>query len=109
MKYLLIGGVYLSGADKLEWSKGGGSTEIKELGEIPLHESQSWFLKFLDVALDVGFQPDYLEKKGKESFARFMEPNNHIAAALSQLKQAYEWLDKLKQVELREKWVAGDC
>ncbi|KAL2555175.1 Plant protein of unknown function [Forsythia ovata] len=93
----------LSGADKLEWSKGGGSTEIKELGEILLHESQSWFLKFLDGALDVGFQPDYQEKKGKESFARFMEPNNHIATALSQLKQANEWLDKLKSKLSSEK------
>ncbi|KAL2534200.1 Plant protein of unknown function (DUF936) [Abeliophyllum distichum] len=93
----------LSGADKLEWSKGGGSTEIKELGEILLHESQSWFLKFLDGALDVGFHLDYQEKKGQESFARFMEPNNHIATALSQLKQANEWLDKLKSKLSSEK------
>ncbi|CAA2997277.1 Hypothetical predicted protein [Olea europaea subsp. europaea] len=93
----------LSRADKLEWSKGGGSTEIKELREILLHESQSWFLKFLDGALDNGFQLDYQEKKGKESFGRFMEPNNHIATALSQLKQANDWLDKLRSKLSSEK------
>ncbi|CAI9779936.1 unnamed protein product [Fraxinus pennsylvanica] len=95
--------IELSGADKLEWSKGGGSTEIKELRKILLHESQSWFLKFLDGALDVGFQLEYQENKGKESFARFLEPNNHIATALSQLKQANEWLDKLRSKLSAEK------
>ncbi|CAA3020262.1 Hypothetical predicted protein [Olea europaea subsp. europaea] len=95
--------IELSGADKLEWSKGGGSTEIKELKKILLHESQSWFLKFLDRALDAGFRLNYQENKGKESFARFLEPNNHIATALSQLKQANEWLDKLRSKLSSEK------
>ncbi|PSS18129.1 Protein of unknown function DUF936, plant protein [Actinidia chinensis var. chinensis] len=86
--------VELGGADKLEWAKGDGLKDIKELRENLLDETQSWFLKFLEGALDVGFR---LEKKGKDSVGRrILETNgNEIAVTLSQLKQANEWLDKL--------------
>lgn len=83
----------LSGADKLEWAKGDGSIQIKDLRENLSNETQSWFLKFLEGALDAGFR---VEKKGKDSVGRRMEPDNHIAVTLSQLKQANEWLDKVK-------------
>uniref|UniRef100_A0A2N9EQU2 DUF936 domain-containing protein n=1 Tax=Fagus sylvatica TaxID=28930 RepID=A0A2N9EQU2_FAGSY len=61
--------IELSGTEKLEWAKGDGAKEIKELRE---------------------------EKKGKDSAGRRMEPDNHIAVTLSQLKHANEWLDKLR-------------
>ncbi|KNA06079.1 hypothetical protein SOVF_184520 [Spinacia oleracea] len=87
----------LSMADKFEWSnKGQGMNDTKEVRLILLKESRSWFLRFLDAALDSGFR---VEKKKciKDSFGRrSLEPDNHIALTLSQLKQANEWLDKLK-------------
>lgn len=82
--------------DKLEWTKVDGMKEIKELKELLLHEIQSWFLKFLEEALDAGFRIAYQTKKGKESVANHTEPNNHIALTLSQLKHANEWLDGLR-------------
>ncbi|XP_059643369.1 uncharacterized protein LOC132285218 [Cornus florida] len=88
--------VELSGAEKLEWAKGDCSKNIKELREILLTETQSWFLKFLEGALDAGFRVGTQEKRGKDSVGRRMEPDNHIAVTLSQLKKANEWLDKLK-------------
>lgn len=92
--------VELSGADKLEWAKGDGLKEIKELRENLLNETQTWFLKFLEEALEGGFRVGTQEKKGKD---RRTEPDNHIAVALSQLKQANEWLDKLKTNSSSEK------
>lgn len=52
-------------------------------------------LEVLGNVLDTGFQ---VEKKGLKdsSGRRSIEPNNHIAVTLSQLKQANEWLDKVK-------------
>lgn len=90
----------LSLAEKFEWSKGKGLNEIKDLRETLLKETQEWFLKFLDGALDCGFK---VEKKAKDSAGRRTEPNNHIAITLSQLKQANEWLDRLKGNLVAEK------
>ena len=88
--------IQLSGAEKLEWAKGDGAKEIKELREILLHETRTWFLKFLEVALEVGFRISTQEKKGKSATGRVMEQDNHIAVTLSQLKYANEWLDKVR-------------
>ncbi|EEF33197.1 conserved hypothetical protein [Ricinus communis] len=86
-----------SSTEKLEWAKGDGAKEIKELREAVLNETRTWFLKFLEGALEVGFRVAIQEKKGKHSAGRRMEPeNNHIAVTLSQLKHANEWLDKLR-------------
>ncbi|XP_022715342.1 uncharacterized protein LOC111274728 isoform X2 [Durio zibethinus] len=86
-----------SGAEKLEWAKGDGAKEIKELRGILLHETRTWFLKFLEEALDVGFRISTQEKKGKIATGRVMEQDNHIAVTLSQLKFANEWLDKVQR------------
>ncbi|KAB2007811.1 hypothetical protein ES319_D10G056900v1 [Gossypium barbadense] len=88
--------VQLSGAEKLEWAKGDGAKERKELRETLLHETRTWFLKFLEVALDVGFRIGSQEKKGKTGTTRLTEQDNHIAVTLSQLKFANEWLGKVK-------------
>lgn len=88
--------IEISGTDKLEWAKGDGAKEIKELRETLLNETQSWFLKFLEGALDGGFRVGTQEKKGKDSVGQRMEPENHIALTLSQLKQANEWLEKIR-------------
>ncbi|XWS12190.1 hypothetical protein CRYUN_Cryun37aG0068700 [Craigia yunnanensis] len=82
--------IQLSGAEKLEWAKGDGAKEVKELREILQHETRTWFLKFLEVALDVGIQISTQEKKGKNATGRVMDQDNHIAVILSQLKYAKE-------------------
>lgn len=79
----------LTTADKQEWLKGDGSREIMELRKILSDEAQSWFLNFLEQALEFGFR-GVQEKKASA------EKNNHIALTLSQLKQANEWLDKVR-------------
>ncbi|TXG68237.1 hypothetical protein EZV62_003172 [Acer yangbiense] len=88
----------LTGTEKLEWAKADGAKEIKEMRDTLLSETSNWFLKFLEAALDAGFRVGNQEtKKGKYSTGRLvMEPDNHIAVKLSQLKHANEWLDKLR-------------
>ncbi|WCJ39358.1 hypothetical protein M5689_020350 [Euphorbia peplus] len=87
----------LSAAEKLEWAKGDSINEMREVKEILLSETTTWFLKFLEGALDSGFHVAVHEKKGKDIAGRRTEPeNNHIAVTLSQLKHANEWLDKLR-------------
>lgn len=86
----------LTEADMLEWVKGNGTEEIKELRNTMKQETRSWFLKFLEEAIDIGFHASVSEKKGKSKEARQAEPDNHIAETLSQLKQANEWLDKVQ-------------
>ena len=56
---------------------------IKKLREIPLSETQSSFLEFLEGALDFGFQVGIKEKKGKESVERKIGPDNQIAVTFS--------------------------
>lgn len=86
----------LTEAEKLEWVKGNGTEEIKEVRNTVKQETRSWFLKFLEEAIDTGFHASLPEKKGKTKGTRSAEPDNHIAETLSQLKQANEWLDKVK-------------
>ncbi|KAG7581903.1 hypothetical protein ISN44_As08g015330 [Arabidopsis suecica] len=90
----------LTEAEKLEWVKGNGTEEIKELRNTLKRETRSWFLKFLEDALDTGLHASVPEKKGKTKGARLAEPDNHIAETLSQLKQANEWLEKVKNDNL---------
>ncbi|CAE5967228.1 unnamed protein product [Arabidopsis arenosa] len=90
----------LTEAEKLEWVKGNGTEEIKELRNTLKRETRSWFLKFLEDALDTGLHASVPEKKGKTKGARVAEPDNHIAETLSQLKQANEWLEKVKNDKL---------
>ena len=46
--------------------------------------------------MDIGFRVVTQEKKGKDGAGWQMEPDNHIAVTLSELKHANEWLDKLR-------------
>ncbi|KAM3380043.1 hypothetical protein P3S68_005616 [Capsicum galapagoense] len=86
----------LSEAEKLEWAKGDGSKDITELRELLLNEIQSWFLKFLEGSLEVGFWQNKQEQKTKVSVPRQTESKTQIAFTLSQLKHANEWLDKVR-------------
>ncbi|KAI9102908.1 hypothetical protein K1719_023347 [Acacia pycnantha] len=91
----------LSETEKLEWAKGDGLKEVKEMRENLSNETRSWFLKFLEKTLDSGFSMGggSQEKKGKEvkeSAGRHVEEANHIALTLSHLKHANEWLEKVR-------------
>ncbi|KAG2272033.1 hypothetical protein Bca52824_066588 [Brassica carinata] len=86
----------LTEAEKQEWVTGNGTEEIKAMRDTMTQETRSWFMKFLEEAIDTGFHAGVPEKKGKTRGARVEEPDNHIAETLSQLKQANEWLDKVK-------------
>ncbi|CAN4095158.1 unnamed protein product [Withania somnifera] len=88
--------VEVSVDEKVEWAKGDGSRGTRELREVLFNEMQSWFLKFMDKALDVGFQMNEQEQKKKTHAVQQMDSNNQIALTLSQLKHANDWLDKLK-------------
>jgi hypothetical protein len=59
--------IELSVPEKLEWDNGMVPKEIKKLREVPLNETWSWFMKFLEGALDLGFPVATQEKKSKDS------------------------------------------
>nr|GMD30388.1 uncharacterized protein LOC109192393 isoform X4 [Ipomoea batatas] len=87
----------LGGAEKQEWARGEGLKATKDLRESLSNETHLWFLKFLDAALDVGFQANNnnKENKSKGRQEEAITGGNHIALTLSLLKQANEWLDKV--------------
>lgn len=98
--------IEVSVSEKVEWAKGDGSKGIKELRDVLFNEMQSWFLKFMDEALDVGFQLSEQERKKKTRVVQQTDTNNQIALALSQLKHANDWLDKLQSKSTLNKDVA---
>ncbi|CAK8532416.1 unnamed protein product [Lathyrus sativus] len=84
--------------EKQEWAKENGMKQINELKDVFLNETRSWFIKYLEKTLDVGFSRVFQEK-GKESkviVGRETAHANHIAVTLSHLKHANEWLEKLR-------------
>ncbi|KAJ0983775.1 hypothetical protein J5N97_002131 [Dioscorea zingiberensis] len=90
--------------EKLEWAKGDGMKEIKDTRDILLKESQSWFLKFLEGALDAGFQADTRVKKISKdrSGGHSKDSDEQLAMTLTQLKHASDWLDQLQIVASSE-------
>lgn len=98
--------IEVSVSEKVEWAKGDGSKGIKELRDVLFNEMQSWFLKFMDEALDVGFQLSEQERKKKTRVVQQTDTNNQIALTLSQLKHANDWLDKLQSKSTLNKDVA---
>ncbi|KAL9304246.1 hypothetical protein ACSQ67_021509 [Phaseolus vulgaris] len=89
----------LSDTEKQEWATGNGLEEINELREVLLMETKLWFLKYLEKTLDFWFSTSSQEKRGKtskETAGKKKNHANHIALTLSHLKQADEWLEKLR-------------
>lgn len=82
----------------INWVKGGGLQETAELAKKLQNESQSWFLKFMEAALD----SDCQLSNGIESTADSattkpcpQQDGSQIAAMLSQLKRVNDWLDQV--------------
>lgn len=80
------------------WVKGGGLQDIAELAKRLQSDSQSWFLQFLEGALDSGFKvPNAVEPMLDSVSAKscVQQDNCQIAAMLSQLKRVNDWLDQV--------------
>jgi len=95
----------LSDTEKQEWATVNGLKEINELREVLVIETKSWFLKYLEKTLDVWFSISSQEKRGKtgkDTAGKKMNHANHIALTLSLLKQANEWLEKLRNTSNME-------
>lgn len=76
----------LNQVEKMEWvEEEDTAKEMEETRVILQKESNAWFMKFLDDVLDVGFHADENQDKGSSSC--------QIAAILTQLKRASDWLD----------------
>ena len=73
------------------WSRGQCVGETVNFAKSLRREMQSWVMKFVDDALDVGFRlfGEVLED-GKEASCK---DNGRVAAVLSQLKRVNDWLD----------------
>ncbi|KAH7296808.1 hypothetical protein KP509_26G039700 [Ceratopteris richardii] len=80
-----------------DWMKGDGLQEAAELASKLHKESQSWFLKFLENALDGGFQASNNGDNSVDTSALkvLQHDKSQIAAMLSQLKRVNDWLDKV--------------
>ncbi|KAI5084389.1 hypothetical protein GOP47_0000558 [Adiantum capillus-veneris] len=79
------------------WRKGDGLQETAELASKLQKESQSWFLKFLESALDNGFQSSNSGEGNADASApkAIQQDKSQIAAMLSQLKRVNDWLDQV--------------
>ncbi|KAJ7564768.1 hypothetical protein O6H91_02G032900 [Diphasiastrum complanatum] len=81
-----------------EWVKGGGLKDIALLARELHAYSQSWFLKFMEEALDVGFQGANTGEAvdvGVQSRSLSHLNNDQLAVMLSQLKKVNDWLDQV--------------
>ena len=67
--------------EAVSWVKGSCLQTISHLANNLQAESRTWFLEFLEGALDCGFQ------------VSLQQDNGQIAAMLSQLKRVNDWLD----------------
>ncbi|KAJ0975425.1 hypothetical protein J5N97_017390 [Dioscorea zingiberensis] len=73
------------------WSKGCGIVQALELAQTLRHEMQTWFLKFVEESLDVGFRllGEHLDDE------RGDKDKGKITAVLSHLKRVNDWLDSV--------------
>lgn len=87
----------LSVTEKQEWAKENGIKQIDDLKDVFLNETRSWFIKYLEKTLDAGFSMVVQEKSKdiRDVAGRETAHAKYIAATLSHLKHANEWLKKL--------------
>lgn len=84
----------------MTWVKGNGVNETVELSKFLHKEATDWFLKFIEGVLDAGFHTskekvdDTADSTAKN---QSQQDKSQIAAMLSQLKKANDWLDQLGQ------------
>lgn len=85
-------------SEKAEWARGDGFKEICRSWIALKRESQSWFLSFLEDALESGFKFEDETKNSRERVrGQSKGGDGRIAARLSQLKETSNWLDQLQE------------
>jgi hypothetical protein len=75
------------------WNKTQGVNETAELATTLCREMHTWFLKFVDEAMDLGFhlfEDQNVASRGKQS--------SHITMVLSQFKKISDWLDGVGKI-----------
>ncbi|KAG0528480.1 hypothetical protein BDA96_05G015600 [Sorghum bicolor] len=80
------------------WSNTESMSETAELAKVLWREMHTWFLTFVDEALDVGFhlfEDQNVASKGKHS--------SHITMVLSQFKKISDWLDQVGKIAEEER------
>jgi hypothetical protein len=83
--------------EKVEWAREDGFREICRSWVALKKESQSWFLSFLEDALESGFEFEDQTKTTRERVrGQSKGADGRIAARLSQLKETSNWLDQLQ-------------
>ncbi|XP_006649504.1 uncharacterized protein LOC102710767 [Oryza brachyantha] len=82
-------------SEKIDWAREDGFKEICRSWVILKKESQSWFLNFLEDALEAGFKFEGQNKNTKERVRHSKGGDGQIAVRLSQLKETSNWLDQL--------------
>uniref|UniRef100_A0A0D9Z300 DUF936 domain-containing protein n=1 Tax=Oryza glumipatula TaxID=40148 RepID=A0A0D9Z300_9ORYZ len=84
-------------SEKIDWAREDGFKEISRSWIILKKESQSWFLSFLEDALEAGFKFEGQNKNTRERVIRGHSKggDGQIAVRLSQLKETSNWLDQL--------------
>ncbi|KAB8090503.1 hypothetical protein EE612_015690 [Oryza sativa] len=83
-------------SEKIDWAREDGFKEISRSWIILKKESQSWFLSFLEDALEAGFKFEGQNKNTRERVRGHSKGGDgQIAVRLSQLKETSNWLDQL--------------
>lgn len=84
-------------SEKMEWAREDGFKEICRSWLALKKESQSWFLSFLEDALESGFKFEDQTKNTTRERVRGQSKggDGRIAVRLSQLKETSNWLDQL--------------
>ncbi|CAN6302055.1 unnamed protein product [Urochloa humidicola] len=84
-------------SEKMEWAREDGFKEICRSWIALKKESQSWFLSFLEDALESGFKFEDQTKNTRERVrGQSKGGDGRIAVRLSQLKETSNWLDQLQ-------------
>ncbi|RCV46251.1 hypothetical protein SETIT_9G517500v2 [Setaria italica] len=84
-------------SEKMEWAQDDGFKEICRSWVALKKESQSWFLSFLEDALESGFKFEDQTKNTRERLrGQSKGGDGRIAVRLSQLKETSNWLDQLQ-------------
>ncbi|KAF0891303.1 hypothetical protein E2562_009478 [Oryza meyeriana var. granulata] len=82
-------------SEKIDWAREDGFKEICRSWIILKKESQSWFLNFLEDALEAGFKFEGQNKNTRDRVRHSKGGDGQIAVRLSQLKETSNWLDQL--------------
>uniref|UniRef100_A0A0A9E8H7 DUF6857 domain-containing protein n=1 Tax=Arundo donax TaxID=35708 RepID=A0A0A9E8H7_ARUDO len=85
-------------SERIEWAREDGFKEICRSWITLKKESQSWFLSFLEDALETGFKFEGPVKNTRERVrGQSKHGDGRIAVQLSQLKETSNWLDQLHE------------